>query len=65
MFWSLGSLLTAGWLVIPSQLGGVFRAGMGLAHLLSTLTTPMAIRIRAFGKDPLAQPADSRLGAGG
>ncbi len=70
MLWSLGGLLTAGGLVIPAQLGGVFRAWMGLAHLLSKVTTPivmgviyfvvitpMAIRMRDFGKDLLAHRA--------
>jgi hypothetical protein len=70
VLWSLGGLLTVAGAVIPGQLGGVFRAWMGLAHLLSKVTTPifmgviyfvviapMGLVMRAFGKDPLAHRA--------
>lgn len=70
VLWSLGGALLAGGALIPAYLGGVFRAWMGLAHLLSKVTTPifmgviyfvviapMGIAMRLFGRDPLAHRA--------
>ena len=70
VLWSLGGALLAGGAVIPAQLGGVFRAWMGLAHALSKVTTPifmgvvyfvviapMGVAMRLFGRDPLAHRA--------
>ena len=60
-----GSLLVAG-ATIPGRLGPVFRAWMGLAHLISRVTTPIflgivyflvigpiGILMRVFGRNPL------------
>jgi hypothetical protein len=62
-----GGLLLAG-LVIPGKLGPVFRAWMGLAHLLSKITTPVFLGVvyfvvvtpigllaRLFGRQPMRQ----------
>jgi hypothetical protein len=63
----IGALLLAAGLVIPGLLGPVYRAWMGLAHLLSRVTTPILMAIiyfavitpiglllRVLGRDPLA-----------
>lgn len=43
-----GILLVAG-LVVPARLGPVQRGWMGLAHLLSKVTTPIVLGILYFG----------------
>ncbi len=68
-----GSLVLAG-VVLPSRLGPVFAAWMGLAHAISKVTTPLFMGIvyfvvltptgfiiRLVGRNPLASPraADS------
>ena len=63
---SLGALLVFAGLVIPTRLGPVNRAWMGLAHLLSKITTPIFMGIvyfivltpigllmRLFGRNPM------------
>lgn len=45
---SLGGLLVAGGLVVPTLLGPVERAWMGLAHLISKVTTPIFMGIVYF-----------------
>ena len=63
---SLGGALIAAALVIPTKLGPVERAWMGLAHLISKVTTPIFMGIvyfivltpmglvrRWFGKSPI------------
>jgi len=65
----LGALLALAGLVIPGQLGPVHRAWMGLALLLSKVTTPVFMGVvyfvvltpvgmlmRALGKNPLRHP---------
>jgi hypothetical protein len=69
VFWVLGGLLILGGLVIPAQLGPVYRAWMGLAHLISKVTTPIVMGVmyylvisplgllaRLFGHRPLRRP---------
>jgi len=66
VLWTLGGALSFAGLAIPSYLGGVFRAWMGLAHLLSKVTTPIFMGVvyfvvvtptgflmRLFGRNPL------------
>lgn len=66
----LGGVLLLLGLVVPGQLGPVYRAWMGLSHLLSKVTTPIfmgvvyflvvsptALLMRAMGKNPLVAPA--------
>ena len=66
VFAVLGGLLILGGLLVPGRLGPVYRAWMGLAHLLSKVTTPLFMGIvyfvvmtpiglirRALGKNPL------------
>ena len=68
-FGTLGALLVLAGLVIPTRLGPVLRAWMGLAHAISKVTTPVflgvvfygvvtpvAMLMRLFGARPLAQP---------
>jgi hypothetical protein len=69
-----GALLILG-VVIPGQLGPVYRAWMGLAHMISKVTTPIFLAIVYFlaiapiglimkllGKDPLRHdPKDGSL----
>ncbi len=63
---SLGTLLVFAGLVIPARLGPVNRAWMGLAHLLSKITTPIFMGVvyfmvltptgmlmRLFGRNPM------------
>jgi hypothetical protein len=45
---SLGTLLVLAGLIIPARLGPVNRAWMGLAHLLSKVTTPIFMGIVYF-----------------
>jgi hypothetical protein len=45
---SLGALLLIAGLVIPGQLGPVYRAWMGLAHALSKVTTPIFLGVVYF-----------------
>lgn len=74
VFATLGGLLAAAGLVIPTQLGPVERGWMALAHAISKVTTPIVMGImylvvltpvgfmrRALGGNPLAHP----LTAGG
>jgi hypothetical protein len=69
-FGGLGALLALAGLLVPTALGPVNRAWMGLAHLLSKVTTPIfmgvvyfvvltpiSIGMRLFGKNPLIHPA--------
>jgi hypothetical protein len=68
----LGAVLVVAGLVIPGMLGPVNRAWMGLAHVLSKITTPIfmgvvyflvltptGLLMRALGKDPLKIPGTS------
>jgi len=69
---SLGSLLILGGLLIPSRLGPVQAAWMGLAHAISKVTTPIfmgvvyflvlapvGVVMRLFGRNPMRhKPAD-------
>jgi hypothetical protein len=63
----LGALLVIAGLAMPGRLGPLYRAWMGLALLLSKVTTPIFMAIiyfavitpiglllRVFGRDPLA-----------
>jgi tellurite resistance protein TehA-like permease len=45
---SLGGLLVVAALVVPTMLGPVERAWMGLAHLISKVTTPIFMSIVYF-----------------
>lgn len=62
----LGGLLVLAGLAVPTLLGPVYKAWMGLAHLLSKITTPIfmgvvyflvvtpiALIMRMLGKNPL------------
>lgn len=70
--WSVGGLLLVAGLVVPSKLGPVHRAWMGLAHAISKVTTPIVMGIlyflvitpagllaRAFGFRPLTHTGSS------
>lgn len=65
-FAGVGSLLALAGAVIPAHLGPLHRAWMGLAHLLSKVTTPIFMSVvyflvitpvgllmRAFGRNPV------------
>lgn len=65
----LGGLLVLAGLLVPTLLGPVNQAWMGLAHLLSKITTPIfmgvvyfvvltpiSLMMRAFGKNPMVHP---------
>ena len=65
---SLGALLAMAGLLVPTKLGPVERAWMGLAHGISKITTPILMAIiyflviapmgfvmRLFGRNPLTQ----------
>jgi len=67
-----GLLVLAGW-VIPESLGPVFKGWMGLAQLLSRITTPVFLGIiyfvvlapvgllmRLVGRRPLERPSNAR-----
>ncbi|MGH7562684.1 MAG: SxtJ family membrane protein [Gemmatimonadales bacterium] len=43
-----GVLLLAAGLAVPERLGPVYRTWMGLAHLLSRITTPIALGVIYF-----------------
>jgi hypothetical protein len=71
---SLGSALALAGLTLPTHLGVVERAWMGLAHAISRVTTPIVMGVmyfavitpsaalrRAFGGNPLVH-ADSAAG---
>jgi hypothetical protein len=66
---ALGSVLALAGLVVPARLEPVYRAWMGLAHLLSRVTTPVFMGIvyfliltptggimRLFGRNPIRRP---------
>jgi|SRR5687768_7211754 len=46
---TLGTALVAGGLLVPGRLGPVYRGWMGLAVLLSTVTTPVFLGVVYFG----------------
>jgi saxitoxin biosynthesis operon SxtJ-like protein len=63
----IGVLLVAGGLLLPARLAPVRRAWMGLAHAISTVTTPVFMGVvyfvvfapagalmRLFGRNPIA-----------
>jgi len=65
----LGGLLVLAGLLVPTLLGPVYRAWMGLAHLLSKVTTPIfmgvvyfvvltpiSLLMRVMGKRPMVHP---------
>jgi hypothetical protein len=69
---SLAGLFLAGGLLVPTRLGPLQRAWMGLAMLISRITTPVIMAIlffmvflpigllmRAFGRNPLRRPGGS------
>lgn len=71
---TIGGVLVLAGLAIPTHLGPLYRAWMGLAHLLSKVTTPIfmgvvyfvvltpiSLLMRAFGKNPLVH-AERRAG---
>ncbi len=68
VFGVLAGALALGGLLVPGKLGPVYRAWMGLAHVLSKVTTPIfmgvvyflvitpiAVLRRTFGGNPLRQ----------
>lgn len=69
VLWSLGGALMAGGALIPGSMGPVYRAWMGLAVLMSKVTTPIfmggiyfvvltpiGLVRRAFGHNALVRP---------
>lgn len=65
----LGSALIVAGLAVPTRLGPVYRAWMGLAHAISKVTTPVVMGViyflvltptgilaRLFGHRPLSRP---------
>jgi ABC-type uncharacterized transport system permease subunit len=67
---AIGTLMLLGGLVVPTWLGPIERAWMGLAHAISRVTTPLIMGIvyflvvtpiglimRAVGRNPLRPPA--------
>ncbi len=48
VLWSLGGALVLGGLLVPAHLGGVYRAWMGLARVLSKVTTPIVMGVLYF-----------------
>jgi hypothetical protein len=46
---TLGTALVAGGLLVPGRLGPVYRGWMGLAVLLSKVTTPVFLGVVYFG----------------
>jgi hypothetical protein len=69
---TLGALLLLGGLVMPTQLGPVYRAWMALAKAISKVTTPIvmsiiffvvltpaAFLVRLFGHRPLVRSRDA------
>ena len=74
-FASIGALLALGGVALPTYLGPVFRAWMGLAHVMSRFTmplflglvfylvvTPVALLMRLFGASPLRRPKTGSSG---
>ena len=73
VLWVLGGTLFAAGLLIPGRLGPVYRRWMGLAHILSKVTTPIVMGViyflvftpiglirKAFGRNALVRaPTDS------
>jgi len=72
---AIGGLLILGALLLPAHLGPVFRAWMGLAHVLSRITTPVFLGVvfylvvtpvgllmRLFGATPLPRPGTGSTG---
>jgi hypothetical protein len=68
-FGSLGGLLVLAGLAIPGKLGPIYRSWMGLAALLSKVTTPifmgivyflmltpLGVVLRLLGRHPLGRP---------
>ncbi len=49
VFAGMGGLLVLAGLAMPERLGPVFRGWMGLAHLMSKLTTPIFLGVVYFG----------------
>jgi hypothetical protein len=49
ILWAIGGALVAAGLVVPAQLGPVYRKWMGLALLLSRVTTPIFMGLVYFG----------------
>jgi hypothetical protein len=71
VFTTLATLLLLAGTVVPGRLGPVYRAWMGLAHLISRVTTPIFLAIvyflvigpigllmRALGRNPLRHEPD-------
>jgi hypothetical protein len=69
----IGALLVLSGLAVPGRLGPVIRAWMGLAHLLSKVTTPIVLGLvyfvvltpagflmRLFGRRPLERPVNAK-----
>lgn len=48
VFGALGALLALAGVIIPSRLGPIQRAWMGLAHLISKVTTPLFMGVVYF-----------------
>jgi hypothetical protein len=48
VMWTVGGALVVAGLLIPGQLGPVYRAWMGLAHALSKITTPIFMGLIYF-----------------
>lgn len=74
-FGVLGGVLVVSGLIIPKRLGPIFGAWMGLAHLISRVTTPVFLGIvfffvvtpvglvrRLFGSRPLPAPSAGSSG---
>ena len=72
VFAALGTVLVLGGLLVPTRLGPVERAWMGLAHAISRVTTPVMMSVvyfivmtpigllmRLLGRTPLKRPAKS------
>lgn len=49
VLWTLGAALVLGGLLIPGHLGPVYRRWMGLALMLSKVTTPIFMGLIYFG----------------
>ena len=69
VFGSLGMLLLAAGVLVPTRLGAVFRAWMGLARAISRVTTPIfmgivyfivifpvGLSMRLLGRNPIRHP---------
>jgi hypothetical protein len=72
-FGGLGTLLVLAGLLVPTTLGPVQRAWMGLAHMISRVTTPIfmgvvyfviltpiGLGMRLFGRRPMVHVAGAR-----